>query len=55
MARIPKASAKNRPEYAAFESALKKVLSVSHAEIKAKIEKEKRKKVKPSASREVGD
>lgn len=37
--------------YAAFESALKKVLSVPRSEIKAKLDAEKRKRVKTSASR----
>lgn len=38
-------------EYAAFEGALKKVLSVSRSEIKTKLDAEKRKKTKASASR----
>jgi hypothetical protein len=42
-----KRSAKNESgEYAAFEGALKKVLSVSHSEIKAKLDSEKRKRSK---------
>lgn len=57
MARLPKLSAKNATgEYAAFETALKKVLSVPHSEIKSKLEIEKRKRVKrSSASRVLGD
>jgi hypothetical protein len=52
MARNPKPSAKNATgEYATFESALKKILSVPHSEIKAKLDAEKRKRVKSSASR----
>ena len=52
MARYPKPSAKNDAgEYATFHNALKKVLSVPHSEIKSKLDAEKRKRVKPSASR----
>ena len=52
MASHPKPSAKNESgEYAAFSSALKKVLSVPHSEIKAKIDSAKRKRVKSSDSR----
>jgi len=48
----PKRSAKNESgEYAAFEGALKKVLSVPHSEIKSKLDAEKRKRTKASASR----
>jgi len=53
VARNPKPSAKNATgEYAAFEGALKQILSVPHSEIKSKLDAEKRKKAKrPSASR----
>jgi hypothetical protein len=51
MARNPKPSGKNATEYATFETALKKVLSVPHSEIKSKLDAEKRKKIKSSASR----
>lgn len=45
-----KPSAKNATsEYATFENALKKVLSVSHATIRAELEAEKRKKTKRSS------
>ena len=48
----PTPSAKNESgEYAAFESALKKVLSVPHSQIKSKLDAEKRKRIKTSASR----
>jgi hypothetical protein len=51
VARHPKPSAKNDAgEYAAFEGALKKILSVPHSEIKSKLDAEKRKKIKSSAS-----
>jgi len=51
--RNPKPSAKNATgEYATFHNALKKVLSVSHSEIKSKLDAEKRKRTKSSASRE---
>jgi hypothetical protein len=36
------ASAKNENEYATFETALKKVLSVPHSELKAHLDAEKR-------------
>jgi len=51
----PKPSAKNESgEYATFENALKKVLSVSHSKIKSKLDAEKRKRLKTSsASREA--
>jgi hypothetical protein len=51
----PKPSAKNESgEYAAFETALKKVLSVPHSKMKSKLDAEKRKRVKTSsASREA--
>jgi hypothetical protein len=40
-------------EYANFQNALKKVLSVSHAQIKSELDREKRRKSRtPSASRE---
>jgi hypothetical protein len=56
MASHPKPSAKNEPgEYANFENALRKVLSVPHSEIKAKIDSEKQarkqQKKQPSAVR----
>jgi len=52
VARHPEPSAKNATgEYATFESALKKVLSVPHSELKSKLDAEKRKRVKSSASR----
>jgi hypothetical protein len=38
-------------EYATFEAALKKVLSVPHAKIKRKLDTEKRKRTKASAYR----
>jgi hypothetical protein len=51
MARHHKPSAKNESgEYANFDAALRKVLSVSHSEIKSKLAAEKRKKGKTSAS-----
>ena len=37
-------------EYASFETALRKVLSASPAEVKAKIESSKRKRVKTSSA-----
>jgi len=37
-------------EYAAFEGALKKILSVPHSEIKSKLDAEKRKKTKRSSA-----
>jgi hypothetical protein len=52
MASHPKPSAKNESgEYAAFESALKKVLSVPDSKMKSKLDAEKRKRPKSSASR----
>jgi hypothetical protein len=51
MARNPKPSGKNATgEYATFETALKKVLSVPHSELKSKLDAEKRKRTKSSAS-----
>ena len=51
MARNPKRSGKNESgEYAAFHNALKKILSVPHSEIKSKLDAEKRKRAKSSAS-----
>jgi len=53
MASNPKPSAKNETgEYATFESALRKVLSVPHSEIKAKIDagKQARKRQKQKLS-----
>ena len=51
----PKRSRKNESgEYAAFENALKVVLSVPHSKIKSKLDAEKRKRIKrSSASREA--
>ena len=45
-----KASGK-QSEWSNFESALKKVLSVSHAEMKSKLDAEKRTRPKRAASR----
>ena len=43
MATHPKPSAKNEQgEYAVFENALKKVLSVPHSALKAQLDREKR-------------
>jgi hypothetical protein len=54
MTRNPKPSAKHDAgEYATFETALKKVLSVPHSELKSKLDAEKRKRTKSSASRVV--
>jgi hypothetical protein len=52
-AKHSKPSAKNETsEYATFENALKSVLSVSHSQLKTKLDAEKRKRTKkPSASR----
>jgi hypothetical protein len=57
VARHPKPSAKNATgEYAVFENALKRVLSVPYSKLKSKITGEKRKKSKrSSASRAVSD
>jgi hypothetical protein len=57
VARSQKPSGKNATgEYALFEDALKKVLSFSHSELKAKIDARKRKRTKrSSASREAND
>jgi hypothetical protein len=53
VARHPKPSAKNvQGEYATFENALKKVLSVSHSELQSRLPKRKRVK-RSSASRAV--
>ena len=50
--RTPIHPAKNElGEYVAFESALKRVLSVPRSEMKSKLDAEKRKKSKSSASR----
>jgi hypothetical protein len=50
----PDHSAKNESgEYATFESALKKVLSVPHARIKSKIDAAKRKRLKKSSASRV--
>jgi hypothetical protein len=51
MARQPKPSGENESvEHAKFSAALKKVLSVSHSEIKAKIKSAKRKRVSKTPS-----
>lgn len=51
MARNPKPSVKNESgEYAKFSAALKKVLSVSHSEIKSKIKSAKRKRISKTPS-----
>ncbi len=48
----PNPSGKNESgEYDAFEGALKRVLSVPRSKMKSKLNAEKRKKVKSSASR----
>jgi hypothetical protein len=45
MAQHPKPSAKNETgEYANFEAALKKVISVPHSELKSRLDSEKRAK-----------
>jgi hypothetical protein len=47
MANHPKSSAKNESgEYATFESALKKVLSVPHSALKAHLDAEKRARIR---------
>jgi hypothetical protein len=52
----PKPSAKNATgEYAAFENALKKVLSVPHSAIKSKLDAEKRKRIKRASASRVAD
>jgi len=49
MAHNPKPSAKNEQgEYAVFENALKKVLSVSHAEMQARLKKSEDKRNRAS-------
>jgi hypothetical protein len=54
MANHPKPSGKNDSgEYATFEGALKKILSVPHSQIKSKLDAKKRKRIKTSASREA--
>jgi hypothetical protein len=56
MANHLKPSAKNESgEYAIFENALKKVLSVPHSKMKSKLDAEKRKRIKASASREANE
>jgi hypothetical protein len=60
MASHPKPSAKNETgEYANFERALKKVLSVSHSEIQARLEsakaaRQREKRTSARASRDKG-
>jgi hypothetical protein len=50
----PKPSAKIATgEYAVFEDALKKVLSVPHSDIKSKLDAEKRKRIKKSSASHV--
>jgi hypothetical protein len=52
----PKRSAKNESgEYAVFEGALKKILSVPHSEIKSKLDAEKRKRAKRSSASRASD
>jgi hypothetical protein len=41
----------SKEEYATFEQSLKKVLSVSHAEMKIRLEKAKQKRPKHASSR----
>lgn len=54
MASHPKPSAKNASgEYANFEDALKKVLSVPHSKIKSKLNAEKRKRIKNASASHV--
>jgi hypothetical protein len=57
MANHQRPSAKNDDgEYATFEKALKSILSVSHSQLKSKIDAVKRKRAKkPSASRVVNE
>ena len=51
MAHRPKPSGKNETgDYAVFEDALKRVLSVTHSELKSKIAAAKRKKPKRSSA-----
>jgi hypothetical protein len=42
-------------EYATFETALKKILSVPHSKMKSKLNAEKRKRIKSSASRAANE
>jgi hypothetical protein len=52
----PKPSGKNvSGEYAAFEDALKKVLSIPHSKLKSKLDAEKRKRVKKSSASHAVD
>jgi hypothetical protein len=52
----PKPSAKNETgEYATFEEALKKVLSVPRSEMKSKLNAEKRKKARRSSVSRVSN
>ncbi len=54
MASHLKPSAKNDSgEYAAFEDALKTVLSVPHSKIKSKLKAEKRKRIKRASASHV--
>ena len=50
---IRSAPAKNENEYATFETALKKVLSVPRTEIKSKLDAEKQKRTKTSVCHEA--
>jgi hypothetical protein len=52
VAHHPKPSAKNESdEYNVFEAALKKILLVPHSKLKSKLDAEKRRRIKSSASR----
>ncbi len=54
MARSARLSGKNVSlEYAAFEDALKTVLSVPHSKLKSKLDAEKRKRIKKSSASRV--
>jgi hypothetical protein len=54
MARHSKPSAKNYSgEYAVFEDALRKVLSVPHSKMKSKLNAQKRKRIKKASASHV--
>lgn len=54
VARSARLSGKNVSlEYAAFEDALKTVLSVPHSKLKSKLDAEKRKRIKKSSASRV--
>lgn len=56
MAHSQKPSAKNETgEYAIFQDALKRVLSVSHSELKSRMADKKRKKAKRSSASHAAD